>query len=215
MARFHRPAHATMVTTETMRRDLAGHGFEHLALWSRGVDTELFHPHATRVLDLPRPIYMNVGRVAVEKNLRAFLEMPVTGSKVVIGDGPQRAELSAAFPEVHFLGAKTGADLAAHYASADVFVFPSRTDTFGLVLLEALASGVPVAALPVVGPIDVIGDAPVGALDEDLSRAAARALTMDRAACRRHALAYSWAACARQFRDTIAPVLPAAEASAA
>jgi len=213
MRRFHGPALATMVTTDSMRRDLSAWGFEHLKLWSRGVDVELFRPQAKDALDLPRPIFMNVGRVAVEKNIKQFLDLELPGSKVVVGDGPQLAELRAAYPDVHFLGAKTGEDLARHYAAADVFVFPSRTDTFGLVLLEALACGVPVAALPVNGPVDVIGPAPVGVLDEDLGAAARRALEIDPAACRAHALTFSWEACARQFLDNLQPVLTRVEAS--
>ncbi len=208
--RFHAPAVCTMVTTQSMQRDLTAWGFENLKLWSRGVDTALFRPRAKDALDLPRPIFMNVGRVAVEKNIGQFLDLELPGSKVVVGDGPQLAALRDAYPEVHFLGAKEGEELARHYAAADVFVFPSRTDTFGLVLLEALACGVPVAALPVNGPLDVIGAAPVGVLDEDLRKAALAALERDPEACRAHALEFSWEASARQFRDNIAPLFAGA-----
>lgn len=207
--RFHGAAECTMVTTDSMRRDLEHWGFRNLKLWTRGVDTELFRPQAKDAIDLPRPIFMNVGRVAVEKNIRQFLDLELPGSKVVVGNGPQLAELRAAYPEVHFLGAKEGEELARHYAAADVFVFPSRTDTFGLVLLEALACGVPVAALPVNGPIDVIRDPAVGVLDEDLGKAARRALALKPEACRDYALGYSWDASARQFLDNLGPILSA------
>src|SRR5262249_6359751 len=150
-------------------------------------------------LDLPRPIFLTAGRVAVEKNLEAFLSLDLPGSKVVVGDGPQEAELKQIFPHATFLGLRQGAELAGLMAAADVFVFPSRTDTFGLVQLEALASGVPVAAFPVMGPKDVIGDHPVGALDENLRAACLRALTLSREACRDFALARSWSTSARQF----------------
>ena len=140
-------------------------GFRKLGFWTRGVDTELFNPHTPATLDLPRPIFMTMGRVAVEKNLEAFLSLDLPGSKVVIGDGPQRAQLARQFPGAIFLGEKKGADLTAHLAAADVFVFPSLTDTFGVVQLEALACGTPVAAFPVTGPKDVIADHPIGAIE--------------------------------------------------
>jgi glycosyltransferase involved in cell wall biosynthesis len=205
MRKFHGAAAVTMVTTPTMEEDLTGRGFGNLAIWSRGVDLELFRPQPKELLDLPRPIFMNVGRVAVEKNIGAFLDLALPGTKVVVGGGPQLEQLRAEYPEVKFLGPKTGQDLAAHFAAADVFVFPSKTDTFGLVLLEALASGVPVAALPVPGPIDVIGDAPCGVLDDDLQRAAMAALEIDPALCRAHAERFSWEACTRQFLGHIQP----------
>lgn len=154
------------------------------------------------------PDLSDVGRVAVEKNLRAFLKLDLPGSKLVVGDGPQRRELEAEFPEAHFVGARHGAELAEAYAGADVFVFPSRTDTFGLVVLEALASGLPVAAYPVTGPKDILAEAdvPVGALDEDLRQACLKALEIDRAACRPFAETYSWRACAERFLDNLVPV---------
>lgn len=207
LRRFHGAASAVMVTTESMRRDLRGKGFANLTLWSRGVDTDLFKPGDAAPLNLPRPVFMNVGRVAVEKNLRAFLDLSLPGSKVIVGDGPQLEALRAEYPEVTFTGAKVGEELARHFAAADVFVFPSRTDTFGLVLLEALACGVPVAALPVTGPVDVIGQSPAGVLDEDLRRAAMAALKLNPTKCREHALRFSWEACARQFLDNLSPVL--------
>lgn len=209
MRRFHGDAEVTMVTTPTMKADLAGRGFQHLEVWSRGVDLDLFRPRSKDFLPYPRPIFMNVGRVAVEKNIGGFLDLALPGTKVVVGGGPQLEELRRTYPDVKFLGPKTGEELAAHYAAADVFVFPSRTDTFGLVLLEALASGVPVAALPVPGPIDVIGGHPCGVLDDDLQRAAIRALEIDPDACRRHAETFSWQACSRQFLRNLQPVAQA------
>jgi glycosyltransferase involved in cell wall biosynthesis len=196
---FHAAGSMTMVATDSLRRELGGRGFARLGRWTRGVDTELFNPANPAELDLPRPIFMTVGRVAVEKNLDAFLSLQLPGSKVIIGDGPQKAELKQRYPDAVFLGVKQGADLAAHVAAADVFVFPSLTDTFGVVQLEALACGVPVAAFPVTGPIDVIADRPIGALDTDLQRACMTALNMSREACREFALAHSWENSARQF----------------
>ena len=204
--RFHAHAASVMVATESVEADLRARGFSRLRRWSRGVDTKLFRPGLPPVYDLPRPIFLYVGRLAVEKNVEAFLALDLPGSKVAVGDGPQADELKRRFPRVHFPGTKTGAALAAHYADADVFVFPSRTDTFGLVLLEALASGVPVAAYPVAGPVDVLAGAhEAGVLDEDLGRAARRALSLDRDSCRHHAERFSWSASARQFLANLAP----------
>ncbi|MCZ8376811.1 MAG: glycosyltransferase family 1 protein [Beijerinckiaceae bacterium] len=200
---FHNAAAGIMVSTASLEADLAGRGFRRLLRWSRGVDTTLFRPGRPRVLDLPRPISLFVGRVAVEKNIEAFLTLDLPGSKVVIGDGPARASLASRFPDVHFLGLREGEALADLYASADVFVFPSLTDTFGIVLLEALASGLPVAAFPVTGPLDVIGGKPVGALDMDLGAAVRQALTCSREACREHALRYSWRESAREFLGNV------------
>jgi glycosyltransferase involved in cell wall biosynthesis len=201
---FHRPSRAVMIATRSIRRDLEARGFTNVVDWSRGVDTELFRPDREPALRLPRPVHLYVGRIAVEKNLEAFLSMPIgAGSKLVVGDGPQLPELRKRYPEVHFAGARFGEDLARHYASGDVFVFPSRTDTFGLVLLEALASGLPVAAYPVPGPLDVIGDSGCGALDPDLARAAERALAMARPRCRAYALTFSWRRCAEQFLQNL------------
>jgi len=168
-------------------------------MWSRGVDNQLFRPDRACNLALPRPIFMCVGRIAPEKNLEAFLSLPLPGSKVVIGEGPQETELRARFPQAHFLGSMAGERLAAHMAAADVFVFPSRTDTFGIVQLEALSCGVPVAAYPVTGPVDVIGHSSAGVLDDNLRQACLRALDVPRAACRAHALQFSWEASAAQF----------------
>jgi glycosyltransferase involved in cell wall biosynthesis len=197
--RFHAAAAVTMVSTPSLVQELGDRGFKNLGIWTRGVDTDLFRPDRAAALDLPRPIFASVGRVAVEKNLAAFLALDLPGSKVIIGEGPQMAELRRRFPNAHFLGPMAGKTLAAHLAAADVFVFSSRTDTFGVVQLEALASGVPVAAYPVPGPRDVIGGNPVGALDDDLRAACLRALTISRDACRAFALAHSWENSARQF----------------
>jgi glycosyltransferase involved in cell wall biosynthesis len=205
--RFHGAAVRTLVTTASMRRELEARGFANLAAWSRGVDVEQFRPRTERLMrELPQPIFMHLGRVAVEKNIRDFLELDVPGSKVVIGDGPARAELQHRFPEAHFLGYRKNGDLAAHLASADVLVFPSRTDTFGLVMLEAMACGVPVAAYPVPGPADVIENGVNGWVDPDLRTAALRALEVDRGGCREFAETYSWENCARQFLDNIQPL---------
>ena len=199
LRRFHADASVTMVATPSLMAELQQRGFSHLGMWTRGVDTELFRPD--RAIDLPfaRPIFVCVGRVAVEKNLEAFLSLDLPGTKVVIGNGPREAELRRRFPDAKFLGLIENGALAAHLAAADVFVFPSRTDTFGVVQLEALASGVPIAAFPVTGPKDVIGNHPVGALNEDLRAACLRALDMSRDACRAFALNYSWDNSARQF----------------
>jgi glycosyltransferase involved in cell wall biosynthesis len=208
LRRFHAAGAGTLVATPSLRRELCQRGFTRLRNWTRGVDTDLFAPDNPAQLDLPRPVFMTVGRVAVEKNLDAFLSLDLPGSKVVIGDGPQKAKLERRFPTAVFLGEKAGKDLAAHVAAADVFVFPSLTDTFGVVQLEALACGTPVAAFPVTGPLDVIADHPVGVLDHDLRAAALRALTISRTACREFALAHSWESCARQFLGHLAALRP-------
>jgi len=200
---FHSPATVTMVSTVSLMSELRRRGFRNLGMWTRGVDTELFAPHRAIPQDLPRPIFLTAGRVAVEKNLEAFLSLDLPGSKVVIGDGPQEDELKQRFPQAVFLGLRGGTELAGLMASADVFVFPSLTDTFGVVQLEALACGVPVAAFPVTGPKDVIGNNPIGALNEDLRIACLAALQMSREACRAFALTRSWETSARQFIDHV------------
>jgi glycosyltransferase involved in cell wall biosynthesis len=211
MRHFHAPSAATLCATPSLAAELAARGFGHVVPWSRGVDVARFRPEAAADGEpeawesLPRPIFLVAGRVAVEKNLEAFLALDLPGSKVVVGDGPQRAALMRRFPDAHFAGWRENGRLARSYAAADVFVFPSRTDTFGLVLLEALACGTPVAAFPVTGPLDVIGDLPVGALAEDLRAACLRALRADRATCRAHAALFSWEACALRFRDSLVP----------
>ena len=198
---FHGRAKGTMVATGSMRRELAGRGFRNLLPWSRGVDLERFRPGDKQEWPWQRPIFLYVGRLAVEKNLEQFLKLDLPGTKVVVGDGPQRAALKAAYPAAKFVGERHGAALTRAYAGADVFVFPSVTDTFGLVLLEALACGTPIAAMPVTGPADVLAGAGpgVGALDMDLGAAAMRALQGDRNACRAHAERFSWRACAELF----------------
>jgi glycosyltransferase involved in cell wall biosynthesis len=208
LRRFHAAAAMTMVATASLRQELSTRGFRRLGTWTRGVDTDLFRPDHAAELKLPRPIFMTVGRVAVEKNLDAFLASDLPGTKVVIGDGPQRAELQRRYPTAKFLGEKTGKDLTAHLAAADVFVFPSRTDTFGVVQLEALACGTPVAAFPVTGPLDVIADHPVGALDVDLRSACIRALGISRKSCRSFALERSWENSARQFIGNLTVLQP-------
>ena len=205
---FHAAAAMTMVATSSLRRELSTRGFKKLGTWTRGVDTDLFTPDGASELDLPRPIFMTVGRVAVEKNLEAFLSLNLPGSKVVIGDGPQRSVLKRRYPKVRFLGEKTGRELSSHFAAADVFVFPSLTDTFGVVQLEALACGTPVAAFPVTGPLDVIADHPVGALDTDLRSACIRALGISRQSCRSFALERSWENSARQFIGNLSALQP-------
>jgi len=205
---FHAAAAMTMIATPSLRQELSAKGFRKLGFWGRGVDTTLFNPDDPAALDLPRPIFMTMGRVAVEKNIEAFLALDLPGTKVVIGDGPQKALLERSYPKVRFLGEKTGRDLTAHLAAADVFVFPSRTDTFGVVQLEALACGTPVAAFPVTGPLDVIADHPVGALDEDLRSACIRALSMSRETCRNFALERSWENSARQFIGNLSALQP-------
>lgn len=205
---FHATAATTMVATASLKRELAARGFGRLGAWTRGVDTELFNPNSPAALDLPRPIFMTVGRVAIEKNLEAFLCLNLPGSKVVVGDGPQRADLERRYPKVRFVGEKIGQELASYLAAADVFVFPSLTDTFGVVQLEALACGTPVAAFPVMGPVDVIGDHPIGALDQNLRSACIRALSVPRELCRSFALERSWENSARQFIANLSTLQP-------
>jgi glycosyltransferase involved in cell wall biosynthesis len=203
--RFHAPSCSVMVATPTMEADLIARGFKNITRWSRGVDTSLFAPGDKTFLDLPRPIWLNVGRVSAEKNIGAFLDLDLPGTKVVVGDGPQLNELKGKYPQVHFAGVQTGKTLARYYSASDVFVFPSRTDTFGLVLLEALASGLPVAAYPVTGPIDVITSEEVGILNADLQEAARRALYLSPERCWSYAMYYSWRASAEQFLNNLRP----------
>jgi glycosyltransferase involved in cell wall biosynthesis len=199
LRRFHGAAAVTMVATPSLMSELRARGFTNLGMWTRGVDVDLFRPDRAIDLDFARPIFMTVGRVAIEKNLEAFLSLDLPGTKVVIGAGPHEAILKRSFPQAKFLGPLDNGILAAHLAAADVFVFPSRTDTFGIVQLEALASGVPIAAFPVTGPKDVVGERPVGVLHEDLGRACMDALKISRDACRKFALDCSWENSARQF----------------
>ena len=203
---FHGPAAAILVATPRLAEELAGQGLSQTRLWSRGVDLAHFRPGLpapAAYAGLPRPILLNVGRVAVEKNIEAFLRADVPGTKVVVGDGPALAELKARFPQALFLGALSGEALASAYAGADLFVFPSRTDTFGLVLVEAMASGLPVAAYPVAGPLDVVGDSGAGVLDEDLSAAIAGALRIPRSAALAQSRSFNWDAAVSQFEAAI------------
>jgi glycosyltransferase involved in cell wall biosynthesis len=199
LRRFHGVAAKTFVATPSLRQELQAQGFRNTVLWSRGVDTDLFRPGLKSFLDLPRPLLIYVGRVAVEKNLRAFLSLDCPGSKLIIGEGPDRQSLQQSYPRAHFLGVKRGPELVQHLAAADVFVFPSRTDTFGLVLLEAMACGVPIAAYPVTGPLDVVMQGTTGHLDEDLGRAVEAALKLDGNACVTYAQQFSWQRCAEVF----------------
>lgn len=205
LRRFHAPARAVLVATPSMQRELHAHGFTNTALWTRGVDTVQFHPsdHYETLLDYPRPIWLYVGRVSVEKNLDAFLRLPLAGTKLVVGEGPALKAMQTRYPGAVFAGVKRGEALRQHYAGSDVFVFPSKSDTFGLVMLEALACGTPVAAYPVTGPRDVITDVRAGALDDDLAMACATALTLKRADCVDYAAGYSWRRCAEIFAQTL------------
>ncbi len=206
LRRFHNAGSGVMVATASVEADLAGRGFARLMRWGRGVDLARFRPDAATGFghEWPRPIFLHVGRLAPEKNVEAFLSLKLPGTKVVVGDGPSAAELRARHRDAVFLGARGHEELPGLYAHADVFVFPSRTDTFGLVLIEALACGLPVAAFPVAGPVDVVGAAPVGVLHTDLLKAAIGALAIDRDACRRHALGFTWEASADQFLANVA-----------
>jgi glycosyltransferase involved in cell wall biosynthesis len=207
---FHGRAKSVMVATPTLHQRLTRHGFKNLATWSRGVDSTLFQPRPKEPHSGRAPVFMYMGRVAIEKNIEAFLKLDLPGKKVVVGDGPDLAMLKARYPDAIFTGFKTGTELAQQLAEADVFVFPSRTDTFGLVVIEALACGVPVAAYPVQGPIDIIENGVTGVLDEDLRKAALGALGLDPDACRRAALGYTWEACTRQFLAHLNPLSRAA-----
>jgi glycosyltransferase involved in cell wall biosynthesis len=205
LRRFHGAARRTMVAAPSMQSALAGHGFRNLVRWGRGVDVGLFRPGPKDLWTQPRPISLYFGRVAVEKNIEALLALDLPGTRVVIGDGPARADLERKYPRVVFTGYKFGDDLARHVAAADVCVFPSRTDTFGLVLLEAMACGLPVAAYPVTGPLDVVRPGVTGVLSEDLRAAVLGALELDPRACRAQALEHTWDAATRQFVANLAP----------
>ena len=207
---FHKQSGRVMVATPTMREELTRRGFRNLSPWSRGVDTELFRPDSgdafpDLLADAPRPIFLNVGRVAPEKNIEAFLALDLPGTKVVVGDGPSREDLQTRHPATVFAGTHQGERLAAYFAKADVLVFPSLTDTFGLVILEAMAAGTPVAAFPAPGPIDIIPGSGAGMVDEDLRKACLGALGMDRATVRRYAEGFSWRASAEEFVLNLQP----------
>jgi glycosyltransferase involved in cell wall biosynthesis len=208
LRRFHARSSAVMVATESVRRELEMRGFARVVTWTRGVDPALFRPGCTPALRLPRPVFVYVGRVAAEKNLPAFLDLDLPGSKLVVGDGHLLPEMTRRYPAACFVGRHEGEALVRHYAAADVFVLPSRTETFGLVMLEALACGLPVAALPVPGPLDVIGDSGAGVLDWDLRAAALRALAIPPEACRARALRFAWRASVEQFLSHTVPAFP-------
>lgn len=203
---FHAPASALMVATPDIRRRLEARGFANLAMWSRGVDTLLFNASQSRSANLQNPIFAYVGRVAVEKNIEAFLDLDLPGTKWVVGDGPARVALERKYPLAKFFGMKSGEDLAWHYRQADVFVFPSRTDTFGLVMLEAMACGTPVAAYPVTGPIDVVTEGVTGVLHEDLRVAALGALDLSREVVSAAAQGSTWRAATEQFVNSLRPL---------
>jgi len=211
---FHGPAVVTMVATQTLHERLSHWGFRNLGMWSRGVNTELFRPRAKSRLKSTRPIFMYMGRVAVEKNIEAFLKLDLPGTKYVVGGGPDLEMLKRKYPDTVFTGPREDDDLAQHVAAADVFVFASRTDTFGLVIIEALACGVPVAAYPVQGPVDIIENGVTGYLDEDLKQAAINALKVDPKRCREEALKYTWEACTRQFVNHLESARPGVDATA-
>ncbi len=207
LRKFHNQAASTLVTTQSQKDELARYGITNTRVWLRGVDTEMFRPDGARSPliseEWPRPLWLNVGRLAVEKNIEAFLQLDLPGTKVVVGSGPEHQRLMAKFPQVKFLGAHQGHDLATIYRSCDCFVFPSLTDTFGLVIVEALASGLPVAAHPVTGPNDIITDPVAGTLDWDLQQACLSAQTLDPRDARQHALGFTWQACTERFRDAL------------
>jgi len=202
---FHGPACAVMAPTRAVKSDLEAFGFNNVVLWSRGVDLDVFKVQESKRLNTEHPIFLYVGRVAVEKNVQAFLELDLPGSKWVVGDGPALAGLRAKYPQAHYLGVMKQPELAKVYAAADVFVFPSKTDTFGLVLLEAMACGLPVAAYPVTGPIDVLGDTAGGVMHNDLRHACLQALKIDRRTARAHAEKFSWRAATEQFVGHLHP----------
>lgn len=204
--RFHAPSAAVLVVAQSIRDELAARGFKNLVPWSRGVDIAAFRPQPREQLEDARPIWLYAGRLAIEKNVKAFLDLDLPGSKWVVGGGPQMKELQRRYKDARFFGSVDTEELAHRYAQADCFVFPSRTDTFGLVMVEALASGVPVAAYPVPGPFDLVTSTKVGALDDDLRTACLAAIACDPADCRAHAETFTWAQCARQFRDTLRPI---------
>lgn len=205
MRYFHNKGKGIMVATPTVRKLLEDRGFTPIVDWCRGVDTELFNPKEADHIGFPRPILLYVGRVAVEKNIEAFLSLGGKGTKVVVGDGPALEGLKKAYPKAHFVGKKRGRDLARYYASSDVFVFPSRTDTFGLVMLEAMASGTPVAAYPVQGPLDVLKDEKAGVMNEDLQLSIDAALQLKREHARDFACHFSWRSCAEIFFSNLVP----------
>jgi glycosyltransferase involved in cell wall biosynthesis len=215
LARFHNAAEAVMAPTHVVVKDLEARGFKNVVMWSRGVDLKIFSPGDRDRLQTRHPIFVYVGRVAVEKNIEAFLQLDLPGSKWVCGDGPAAAQLRLKYPGINWLGVLSQEELAKVYNAADSFVFPSKTDTFGLVLLEAMACGCPVAAYPVTGPIDVIGKDGPGALCEDLQKACLDSLKISREDVRKHAEKFSWAAASQQFLTHLHPFTPTAQSELA
>jgi glycosyltransferase involved in cell wall biosynthesis len=211
---FHSAASRVLISSVALREELEGRGFSHTVLWPRGVDAEQFRPRSKSFLSAPRPIFMYVGRVAVEKNIQDFLKLDLPGTKYVVGDGPELGRLRTTYPDVRFVGAKTGLELARYFAAADTFVFPSRTDTYGVVMLEALACGVPVAAYPVRGPADIVRNGETGFLDEDLQKAALQALDLDPVRCRHYALQFSWPNSAKYFINNLVSAQPSERSTA-
>ncbi len=201
--RFHAAAEVCLVPTKTVAERLKARGFANTAIWPLGVDLSQFHPDLRTDLGVKRPVFLYVGRVSVEKNIEDFLKLDLPGTKIVVGDGPIRSRLARQYGDVKFVGNKQGSELATYFASADVFVFPSRTDTFGLVLIESLASGTPVAAYPVTGPLDVLQDPRVGVMDEDLKKAALAALKLDRSLCPDYTRQFSWQATTDRFLNAM------------
>lgn len=204
---FHQDSQCILVTTESMRKSLEQYDFDRMKVWGRGVDTQLFKPNGKRSNHQANPVLLYVGRIAIEKSVEDFLNLDLSGHKLIIGDGPSRAELEKKYPDAEFIGYKYGKELANYFASADVFVFPSRTDTFGLVMLEAMASGTPVAAYPVEGPIDVVKPGVSGYLDDDLKNAVLSALKLNRDACRKYAEQFSWQVCAKRLKESLVPAI--------
>ena len=203
---FHKKSQSVLVTTKSMQKDLSQYGIERMVVWGRGVDTDKYQPSDKKENNADNPIFLNVGRVAVEKNIEAFLALDLPGKKIIVGDGPSRKALQEKYPDVEFAGFKYGQELADYFAKADVFVFPSKTDTFGLVMLEAMACGTPVAGYPVPGPIDVIQDGVTGIISDDLQIACLQALKLKRQDCRDYALTNNWASCAERMRVNLAPI---------
>jgi glycosyltransferase involved in cell wall biosynthesis len=204
---FHSDSARVMISTPTLKQELAKMGYQNLVRWSRGVDTDLFKPRPKDFISDQRPIFMYTGRVAIEKNIEAFLDLDLPGTKYIVGDGPHKKFLENKYPAVRFTGYQQGESLASYMAAADVFVFPSRTDTFGVVLLEALACGVPIAAFPVQGPKDVISDNRVGILSEDLQQAAMKALSLKPTDCLKYAMEFTWEKCTREFVQNLVPIV--------
>lgn len=214
--KFHRPSAAVLVPTASMIGDLQEHGFSNVTYWTRGVDHEIFYPRCEqKPIDPANPIFIYVGRLAVEKNVEAFLALDLPGVKWVAGEGPLGAELRRRYSDARWTGVLSQPELAELYSRADVFVFPSKTDTFGLVMVEAMACGLPVAAFPVVGPIDVVGDSGAGCLDQDLQTACLRALEISRSAAIAHAKTFTWALATEQFYAALVPLTPIVSAALA